>query len=150
MIRILFVCYGNICRSTMAQSVMTELVRRAGLTGRFEIDSAATSDEEIGNGLHPGTQRTLKRYGIPCVPHRARQMTKADYDRFDLLIGMEKRNLRDMTAITGGDPEGKIERLLERTDDKRDIADPWYTGDFETTYADVLKGCKALLESLRG
>jgi len=119
------------------------------LEGRFLIDSAATSTEEIGNGVHRGTRRKLAEVGIPCGDHRAHQMTKSDYDRFDLIIGMDSANLRNMRRICGGDPDGKLCLLLQFTGSDRDIADPWYTGNFDATYTDVLAGCTALLEQLR-
>ena len=144
MVSILFVCLGNICRSTMAEYVMKDLVSKRGLSADFFIDSAATSAEELGNGVHPGTRRKLAQMGVPCGGHKARQMTRADYDRFDYLIGMEGRNVTNMLRILGGDPEGKVRRLLPG----RDIADPWYTGDFDATYEDVAEGCAALLDEI--
>ncbi len=148
MIKVLFICHGNICRSTMAQSVMTHLVKEAHLDHLFEIESAATSREEIGNSPHYGTVNELKYRGIPVVPHRAVQMTKADYAYYDYLIGMDTANIRNMNRIAEGDPEGKIYKLLSFAGDGGDVADPWYTGDFATTYRDVLRGCQALLKEL--
>ena len=148
MIKILFVCHGNICRSTMAQSVMTHLVKEAHVEHLFEIESAATSREEIGNSPHYGTVNELKYRGIPVVPHRAVQMTKADYAYYDYLIGMDTANIRNMNRIAEGDPEGKIYKLLSFAGEGGDVADPWYTGDFATTYRDVLRGCQALLKVL--
>ena len=148
MVKILFVCLGNICLSTMAEYVMKYLVEQAGVEKEFYIDSAGTSSEETGNGVHHGTRRRLRQAGIPCGGHRARKMTAADYGRFDLLIGMEASNLRAMERITGGDPAGKIHRLLEYAGRPADIADPWYTGDFDATFDDVLEGCQALLRQL--
>ena len=139
--RILFVCHGNICRSPMAEYVMKYLVEQAGLTNQYMIASAATSTEEIGNPVYPPARRKLAEHGIRCDGHAARQMTRADYSRFDLLIGMDQWNLRNMERICGGDPEGKIRPLLPN----KDVADPWYTGDFEATWQDVIKGCQALL-----
>ena len=139
--KILFVCHGNICRSPMAEFVMKYLVEKEGLTDQFLIESAATSTEEIGNPVYPPARRKLAEHGIRCDGHAARQMTRADYSRFDLLIGMDQWNLRNMEHICGGDPQGKIRPLLYN----KDVADPWYTGDFEATWQDVLKGCKALL-----
>lgn len=147
MIKILFVCHGNICRSTMAQSVFQDMVNQAGLTDRFEIDSAATSTEEIGNPPHHGTTAELRSHGVPVVPHRARQLTKADAKHFDYLIGMDTANIRNMRRMTGADD--KIYKLLAFADIGRDVADPWYTGDFAATYADVSLGCKMLLEKLK-
>ena len=149
MIKILFVCHGNICRSTMAEYVMKNLVRKAGLEGEFYIDSAATSTEEIGNGVHHGTRRKLARMGVPCGDHRARQMTRGDYEKFDLLIGMDNANIRNMTRIAGGDDEGKIRMMLDYTDRPGEVADPWYTGNFDETWDDVFEGCTNLLKQLR-
>ena len=150
MIKILFVCHGNICRSTMAESVMTYMAARRGLSDHFHIASAATSREEIGNPPHHGTVRKLREVGIPVVPHRAVQMTKRDYETYDYLIGMDDWNIRNMQRITGGDPEHKIYKLLEFADTTRDIADPWYTGNFDVTYEDIVEGCEALLDRLEG
>ena len=149
MIKVLFICHGNICRSTMAESVMTYLVNERGISDKFYIFSAATSTEEIGNPPHYGTVRKLREVGIPVVPHRAVQLTKADYDKYDYLIGMDSANIRNMTRICGGDPQGKIRRLLSFAGKERDIADPWYTGNFDETYSDVLEGCLALLAYLK-
>ena len=146
--RILFVCYGNICRSTMAEYVMKDLVQKAGQAHEFYIDSAGTSDEELGNGVYYLTRRKLEEEGVPCGNHRARQMTRRDYEGFDLLIGMEARNITNMRRIAGGDPENKMRRLLDYSDRPRDIADPWYTGNFDVTYDDVVEGCEALLNYL--
>lgn len=146
-IKVLFVCHGNICRSTMAQSVFQDMVNKAGLADRFEIDSAATSTEEIGNPPHHGTTAELRSHGIPVIPHRARQLTKADAKHFDYLIGMDTANIRNMCRMTGADD--KIYKLLAFADIGRDVADPWYTGDFAATYADVSLGCKMLLEKLK-
>lgn len=145
MIKILFVCHGNICRSTMAEYVMKDLVKKAGLEAEFYIDSAGTSREEIGNPVHWGTQQKLKEEGIPCGGHRARQLQKEEYDSFDYLIGMECRNVQNMLRILGGDSEGKVSKLLDFSARPRDIADPWYTGNFDATYRDVKEGCEALL-----
>ena len=147
-IKVLMVCHGNICRSTMAESVMTHMVNQQNLSPLFEINSAATSREEIGNPPHYGTVNKLRQVGIPVIPHRAVQMTKADYDYYDYLIGMDSANIRNMTRIAGGDPEGKIYKLLTFAGSGRDVADPWYTGDFDATYRDVTAGCEALLEEI--
>lgn len=149
-IKILFVCHGNICRSTMAESVMTYLVKEKGLEDRFYINSAATSREEIGNGPHYGTVNKLRSVGIPVVPHRAVQMTSEDYREYDYLIGMDTENIRNMNRISGGDPDGKIYKLMSFAGSGRDVADPWYTGDFDATYRDVNEGCRALLDYLLG
>ena len=148
MIKILFVCHGNICRSTMAEYVMKHLVKEAGMEGEFLIDSAATSTEEIGNGVHYGTRRKLAQMGVPCGDHRARQVTWADYRTFDLLIGMDEANLRNLRRMLNNDPDGKISLLLDYTNRPGAIADPWYTGDFDETWRDVLEGCRGLLEQL--
>lgn len=140
--KILFVCHGNICRSPMAEYVMKYLVEQAQLTDQYMIASAATSTEEIGNPVYPPARRKLAEHGISCQGHAARQMTRADYQRYDLLVGMDSANIRNMTRIAGGDPEGKIRPLLY----DKDVADPWYTGNFEATWQDVLRGCQALLE----
>ncbi|WP_443662791.1 low molecular weight protein-tyrosine-phosphatase [Dysosmobacter sp.] len=146
--RILFVCHGNICRSPMAEFVMKDLVRKAGADERFFIASAATSTEEIGNPVYPPARRKLAEHGIGCAGKTARQMTAADYREYDLLIGMDSANLRNMRRICGGDPEGKIRLLMDFTDRPGDVADPWYTEDFETTWRDISAGCRGLLEWL--
>ena len=148
MTKILFVCLGKICRSPMAEFIMRDLVRQRGLEAAFEIASAATSDEELGNPVYPPARRMLAAHGIDCAGKRAVQLTRADYDRYDLLFGMEQRNVQRMRAICGGDPAGKIARLLDGTPRPRDIADPWYTGDFQSTWDDLLEGCRALLDRL--
>ena len=149
MIKVLFVCHGNICRSTMAQSVFAHMVSQQGLSDYFQIDSAATSREEIGNPPHYGTVNKLRQEGIPLIPHRARQMTRQDYKEYDYLIGMDDANIRNMERIAGGDPAHKIHRLLSFAGSVRAIADPWYTGNFDVTYEDVIEGCEALLETLQ-
>ena len=149
MIKILFVCHGNICRSPMAEFVMKDLVRKAGLESQFHIASAATSTEEIGSPVYPPARRKLAEHGINCSGKTARQLTRADYDRYDLLIGMDNANLRNMRRICGGDSDGKIRLLLEFTGRSGEVADPWYTGDFETTWRDVLEGCSGLLSHLQ-
>ena len=127
MIKVLFICHGNICRSTMAQFVFQDMVNKSGRQAEFYISSAATSREEIGNGPHYGTVRKLRQEGVPVLEHRAVQMTKKDYEKYDYLIGMDSANIRNMHRITGGDPEGKIYKLLDFAGEARDIADPWYT-----------------------
>jgi len=149
MIKVLFVCHGNICRSTMAESVLTYLVKQRHIDHLFEIYSAATSREEIGNGPHYGTVNKLHQKGIPVIPHRAVQMTRADYDRYDYLIGMDTANIRNMNRIADGDPDEKIYKLLSFAGIGRDVADPWYTGDFEATYQDVMAGCEGFLQFLK-
>ena len=148
MVRILFVCHGNICRSPMAEFVMKDIVRKAGRETAFCIESAATSTEEIGNDVYPPARRKLAEHGISCLGKTARQMTRRDYERFDLLVGMDSWNIRNMKVICGGDPEGKIHMLLDFTNRPGDVADPWYTGDFEATWRDVLDGCQCLLKQL--
>ena len=148
MIRILFVCHGNICRSPMAEFVMKDLVKKAGREDEFYIESAATSTEELGNPVHYGTRSILARHGISCDGKYARQMTRADYAKFDLLIAMDDRNLRNMERFTGGDPDGKVSMLMDYTDRPGEVADPWYTGDFQATWDDVYDGCCGLLEEL--
>ena len=145
-IKILFVCHGNICRSPMALYYFRSLLKERGLSGIIQADSAATSTEEIGNPVHHGTRAKLKQAGIPCEGHRAKQLTKADYKSFDYLIGMDSWNIRNMQRIAGGDPDHKIFKLMEFTGSGRDVADPWYTGDFDTTWSDVTEGCTALLD----
>ena len=193
MIKILFVCHGNICRSTMAEFVLKDLAEKAGLTAAdnlsYEDDayvrrgggipkdallraeeagcdlyiaSAATSREEIGNGPHPGTRRLLSEHGIGCAGKRARQMTKQDYEDFDLIICMDRQNLRNMRRFTDDDPEGKVHLMMEYagygkrrkdgtvdTDTVPDVADPWWTGDYETTWQDIYPACEKLLEEIR-
>ena len=147
-IRILMVCHGNICRSPMAEFVLKDMVKRAGLERRFEIASAATSYEEIGNPVYPPARRELQKHGIGCAGHAARHMEREDYAHYDYLIGMEAVNLRNMRRICGGDPEGKMRLLLSFAGREQDIDDPWYTGRFAEVYGQVVEGCTALLEEL--
>ncbi len=149
MIKVLFICHGNICRSTMAQSVLQYIVNEQGLTDLFYINSAATSREEIGNPPHRGTVAKLREERIPVIPHQAVQMTKADYDKYDYLIGMDTANIRNMNRIVGSDDEGKIYKLLSFAGSGRDIADPWYTGNFDDTFHDVWMGCEGLIRFLK-
>ena len=144
--KILFVCHGNICRSPMAEFVMKDMVRKAGREREFFIASAATSSEELGNPVYPPARRMLHKHGIDCAGKTARRMNRSDYDEYDLLIGMDFANLRNMERICGGDPEGKIRLLLDFAGRHAEVADPWYTGNFEVTYQDVLAGCQGLLE----
>lgn len=146
--KILFICHGNICRSTMAESVFTYLAAQRGLLDCFEIDSAATSREEIGNTPHYGTVTKLRQVGIPVVPHRSRQMTVADCEYYDYLIGMDSANIRNINRIAGGNMGDKIYKLPSFAGQSKDIADPWYTGNFDDTYNDVLEGCEAFLDYL--
>lgn len=145
MIRILFICHGNICRSPMAEFVFLDMAKRAGVSEQYKVASAATSTEEIGNPVHPGTKAKLRQAGISCSGKTARQITRADYDDYDLLIGMDRQNLRSMRRAWGGDPEGKFRLLMDYTDHPREVADPWYTGDYDQTYIDVAEGCVGLL-----
>jgi len=149
MIRVAFVCWGNICRSTLSESVFTHRVNALGLGDQFVIDSFATSREEIGNPPHRGTVNKLRQVGIPLVPHRAKQITLADYDEFDYIIGMDGINIKYLNRMLNGDPEGKIYKFLSFTGVDKDIADPWYTGDFDATYEDVIKGCEGFLNYLK-
>lgn len=149
MIKVLFICHGNICRSTMSQSIFTYMVKERGLEDLFLIDSCATSREEIGNPPHRGTVRKLKEMNIPLVPHRARQITWNDYQEFDYIIGMDTWNIRNLNRMLKGDPDGKVYKLLSFAGSERDIADPWYTGNFDETYNDVTEGCLAFLEYLK-
>ena len=148
MLDILFICHGNICRSPLAEFVMKDLTERQGLAGKFQIASAATSREELGNDIHPGTRRGLEREGIPFSSRQARQITKSDYEAYDYIIAMDRANLRNLERLLGGDPEGKFFLFLEFAGEHRDIADPWYTGNFDETYRDIKQGCTALLEFL--
>ena len=147
MIRILFICHGNICRSPMAEYVMKKLVKEAGLERRFEIASAATSREEIGNPVYPPAQRELAKHGISCKGHAARQMTRGDYAHYDYLVAMEPYNIRNMLRITD-DPDGKMRLLLSFAGSDAGIDDPWYTGRFAEVYRQIEAGCKAMLKEL--
>ena len=146
--KILFVCHGNICRSPMAEFVFRNMVKKAGLSDKIHIASAATSREELGNPVHHGTVAKLAPLGISTKGKYAVQMTKADYDEYDLLLAMDQYNVRNMLRIVGSDPDNKIMRLLDIADNPRDIADPWYTGNFDVTYNDIVEGCNALLKKL--
>ena len=148
MIKILFVCHGNICRSPMAEFVMKDLVKKAGRDGEFDIASAATSSEEIGNPVYPQARRKLAEHGLACDGKRARQFTARDYSHYNLIIGMDSANIRSLRRASGGDPEGKVHLLLSYTPHPRDVADPWYTGDFDAAWNDIYTGCQALLNSL--
>ena len=149
MIKILFVCHGNICRSPMAEFVMKDMLEKLGREYEFEVASAATSTEEIWNGIgnpvYPPVKKLLAKHGISCEGKRARQMTRADYEYYDLLIGMDNFNIRNMLRITGGDPEGKIKMLLDFTSRPGEVDDPWYSGDFTKTWRDVNEGCEGIL-----
>lgn len=145
---ILFICHGNICRSPMAEFVMKDLVQKQGLEASIRVASAATSTEELGNPVHSGTRRKLSEYGISCKGKTARQITPSDYGEYDYLIVMDDFNLRNMRPIIKEDPEDKVSKLLSFCGESGDIADPWYTGDFDLTYQDVLRGCTALMQEL--
>lgn len=148
MYKILFVCLGNICRSPMSEFVLRDMVEKQGRSSEFYIRSCATSTEEIGNPVHYGTRRKLAEVGISCEGKTAVQMTRADYDKYDYIIAMDENNIRNIMRIIKSDPLNKVSLLLDFAGEHRGIADPWYTGDFDTTYKDVVKGCTALLERL--
>ena len=148
MYKILFVCHGNICRSPMAEFIFNDIAKRRGFTGVF-AESAATSSEELGNSVHRGTAAILSRLGIDFSAKRARQITRGDFTKFNLIVAMDSANIRNMLRIFGGDPDGKVARLLSYAGSERDISDPWYTGEFVTTYNDVLEGCTAFLQYLQ-
>ena len=148
MTNILFICHGNICRSPMAEFIMKDIVEKAGVSRRFFIASAATSAEEIGNPVYPPAQRKLRKHGIDPSGKRAVRLRREDYVRYDYLIGMESANIRRILAITGGDPDAKLMRLLDVTAQPADIADPWYSGDFDGAWRDIERGCRALYEKL--
>ena len=148
MIKVLFICWGNICRSPMAEFILKDMVRRRGIEDQFLIESAATSMEEIGNPVYPPARRKLAEHGIRCDGHHAHKMERTDYQKFDYLIGMEELNIRYILRITGGDPEGKIFKMLDFTDHPGEIDDPWYTGDFTTVFRQIYEGCEAFLAAL--
>ena len=148
MVRILFVCHGNICRSPMAEFVMKDMVEKRGMKDAFYIASCATSREEIGNGVYPPAKRKLSENGISCAGKTARQMTKGDYDYFDYIVAMDTFNIRNMFQFVGEDKDKKVSLLMDYTDTPGDVADPWYTGDFDETWEDVNKGCRGLLETI--
>ncbi len=143
--KILFVCLGNICRSPMAEFVMKDIVGKAGLSHEFEIASAATSTYEIGNPVYPPARQKLAEHGIDCAGKTARQITKRDYEYYDYIVAMDQSNLRNLRAMLGNDIQGKISLLMDYTSRPADVADPWYTGDFQATWDDVSEGCKKLL-----
>ncbi len=149
MTKILFVCLGNICRSPMAEFMFKDLINKNNLQDKFIVDSAATSYEEEGNSLYPYARDILNKYNIPIGSHKAHRMQKSDYDKYDLIIGMEESNIQNILRIITNDPENKVHRLLDFTNNPRDIADPWYTGNFEVAYRDIKEGLEALLNHLR-
>lgn len=146
MTKILFVCHGNICRSPMAEFVMKDLVRRAGQEEDIYVASAACRRDEIGNDTYLGTREKLDEMGVPYQKRRAVQITPADYEDYDLIVGMDEENRRDLLRMTHEDPKGKVHLLMEFAGESRNVDDPWYSGDFDTAYMDILKGCKALLK----
>ena len=148
MIKVLFVCLGNICRSPMAEFVFKNIVNKKGLSNKFYIESAATSSEAVGEGIYFGTRDILKEQGVPFEERKARQMTKEDYNKFDYILGMENKNIANILRIVGEDKENKVHRLLDFSESPRNIKDPWYTGDFDITYYDVEDGCNSFLEYL--
>ena len=148
MIKVLFICHGNICRSPMSEFIFRDMVYKRGLSDCFSIASAATSREELGNPVYPPARRILKAHGIDCSGKTARQITKADYQEYDYLLAAENYNIRNMMRIIGSDPDKKVYRLLDFSDSPRDIADPWYTGDFQITWDDIVEGCEAFLKYL--
>ncbi len=148
MIKILFICHGNICRSPMAEFVFKDMIQKHGLENEFQIASAATSTEEIGNPVHHGTTNKLAQYGISTAGKYAVRMEPADYQKYDYIVGMDSWNYKNMLRIAGRDSEQKISLLLDYTDSPQDVADPWYTGNFDKTYEDVLAGCQGLLNHI--
>ena len=146
--KIMFVCHGNICRSPMAEFVFNDMAKKQGLSDKITASSSATSTEEIGNDVHHGTKAILTKYNIPFKRREAVQLTRTDYYKYDLFVGMDSANIRNMYRIFGADPDNKIIKLLDLTDRPGDVADPWYTGNFEATYRDVVDGCNALIEKL--
>lgn len=147
-VRVLFVCHGNICRSTMAQCVFQQMVNQAGLAGRFRVDSAATTEEEIGMPIYPPARDALKAHGVPVVPHRARRIRADEASDWDAVVCMDEENMRHLRRILGDGGMGKVRKLLSYAGEDGDVADPWYTRDFEATYRDVVRGCEGLLEEL--
>lgn len=148
MIKVLFICHGNICRSPMAEFICADMITRRGLTDVISVDSAATSREEIGNSIYPQARSVLQRHGVPMYAHRARQVTKHDYEEFDYLVVMEEYNIRNLKRVIGEDRDHKVSRLLDFTDRPGDISDPWYYGNFEGTYEEIVMGCKALIDKI--
>lgn len=148
MIKILFICHGNICRSPMAEFVLRDMVQKRGMADQFQIASAATSTEEIGNPPHRGTRGVLSRLGISTYGKYAVQMTKRDYNKYDYIIGMDSMNIRNIYRIIGDDPEEKVYRMLDFTEEPGDVDDPWYTGKFDLTYEKIRRGCEGLLEKV--
>ena len=148
MCKIMFVCHGNICRSPMAEFVFKKMISELGVAHKYTVESSATSTEEIGNPVYPPARAELARHGILCDGKRSVQLKRSDYEKYDLFIGMDSRNVSNMMRIFGGDPDGKIRKLMDISGLSGDVADPWYTGDFATTFDDVWEGCTALLDTL--
>ncbi|MGN1062107.1 MAG: low molecular weight protein-tyrosine-phosphatase [Candidatus Scatosoma sp.] len=152
MLKIMFVCHGNICRSPMAEFIFKDLVKRHGVAEKFEIDSSATSTEEIRNGIgnpvYPPAKAELARHGLSCGGKRAVRLKKSDYEKYDLFIGMDSANIRNMLCIFGGDPSGKVRKLMDYTERGGDVADPWYSGRFDVAYRDISDGCSALFSAV--
>ncbi len=149
MIRVLFVCHGNICRSPMAEFIMKDIVKKAGLDEKIEISSVAATQDEIGNNMYPPAKRKLEEMGIPYTRRAARLFTSADYEKYDVIIGMDEENREDLLHLTQGDPKKKLKQLMDFTDTPKEVADPWYTGNFNETYEDILRGTTGLLQALR-
>ena len=153
MIKILFICHGNICRSPMAEFILKDLAKKQGIADRFVVSSSATSTEEIWNGIgnpiYPPAKAELAKHGFSCNGKRAVQLKKSDYDKYDLFIGMDSANIRNILRIFGGDPDGKVHKLMDYTDRGGDVADPWYSNCFDVAYRDILEGCTALLEAVK-
>lgn len=148
MIKVMFVCHGNICRSPMAEFILKDIIKKRGLEDKFVISSSATSTEEIGNPVHPGTRKKLSSFNINTSGKKAVQITKSDYEKYDYIFLMDNNNIRNIKRIIDSDPDNKICRFLDITNNPRDIADPWYTGNFDETYNDILEGCTAFIEKL--
>ena len=148
MTRIMFVCHGNICRSPMAEFIMKDMLRRRGIADKFTVKSSAVSDEELGNLVYPPARAELAKHGISCNGKHAVRLTGADYDKYDYIIGMDRSNISGIMRIIGNDPEHKVHLLLDFTASPHDVADPWYYGNFDTTYSDIYSGCEALLDSI--
>ena len=149
MIRVLFVCHGNICRSPMAEFIMKDIVKKAGLDEKIEISSVAATQDEIGNDMYPPAKRKLEEMGIPYTRRAARSFTSADYEKYDVIVGMDEENREDLLHLTQGDPKKKLKQLMDFTDTPKEVADPWYTGNFNETYEDILRGTTGLLQALR-
>ena len=149
MIKITFVCYGNICRSPLAEFVFRDLIEQKGLLDKFFIDSKATNDEEVGNPVYPQVKRILDRMGIDCSKKRAEKLEQIDYDKSDLFIGMDNQNIRDIKRIFGGDPKNKVKRLMDFANEDKEVADPYWTRDFEECFCDIVRGSKGLYETIK-